>query len=134
MDFLTQTERSERMSRIRGRDTRPELEVRHYLHRRGLRYVLNDSSLPGTPDLAFKSRKVAVFVHGCFWHGHAGCKKATIPKTRTDFWQAKIFGNQARDRRVSRALRRLGWRVVIVWSCDLGERRLNKVYNAITKS
>lgn len=131
MDFLDAKARSALMSRIRGRDTKPELAVRKYLHGRGLRYVLNDPSLPGKPDLAFKSRKVAVFVHGCFWHGHLGCAKAGIPKTRTAYWLAKIVANKARDRRVEARLRKLGWRVLVVWQCQIGPPRLERLYRAI---
>lgn len=131
MDFLDAKARSALMSRIRGRDTKPELAVRRYLHGHGLRYVLNDSSLPGKPDLAFKSRKVAVFVHGCFWHGHVGCAKARIPKTRSAYWQAKIVTNRARDRRVEARLRRLGWRVFVIWQCRISPSRLERLYRAI---
>jgi len=119
------------MSRIRGRDTKPELAVRRYLHARGLRYRLNDPTLPGKPDLALKSRKVAVFVHGCFWHGHNDCKKARTPKTRVEFWSAKVATNKARDQRVVRALRKAGWRVFVVWQCRINEPRLERLYRAI---
>ncbi|MBD8879802.1 DNA mismatch endonuclease Vsr [Rhodanobacter sp. 7MK24] len=131
MDFLDAKARSALMSRIRGRDTKPELAVRRYLHVRGLRYVLNDSSLPGKPDLAFKSRKVAVFVHGCFWHGHVGCAKARIPKTRSVYWRTKIAANKTRDRRVETRLRRMGWRVLVVWQCKIGPSRLERLYRAV---
>jgi DNA mismatch endonuclease (patch repair protein) len=131
MDFLDAKARSALMSRIRGRDTGPELAVRRYLHGKGLRYVPNDPTLPGKPDLAFKSRKVVVFVHGCFWHGHAGCAKARLPKTRSGFWQAKIVSNRARDRRIEAQLRKLGWRVLVVWQCRIGMSRLEQLYKAI---
>lgn len=131
MDFLDAKARSALMSRIRGRDTKPELAVRRYLHARGLRYVPNDSSLPGKPDLAFKSRKVAVFVHGCFWHGHVGCAKAQIPKTRSAYWCTKIVANKTRDRRVEARLRRMGWRVLVVWQCKIGPSRLEGLYRAV---
>lgn len=131
MDFLDPGARSALMSRIRGRDTKPELAVRRYLHARGLRYRLNDPTLPGKPDLALKSRKVAVFVHGCFWHGHQGCNKARTPKTRAAFWLAKVTTNKARDQRVIRQLRKLGWRVFVIWQCQLDESRLARLYRAI---
>lgn len=131
MDFLDTAARSRLMSRIRGRDTKPELIVRRYLHARGLRYRLNDASLPGKPDLALKSRKIAIFVHGCFWHGHPHCKKARIPKTRAEFWETKIATNRTRDQRVVRQLRKRGWRVFIVWQCRMGERRLERLYREI---
>lgn len=128
MDRLTPEARSRLMSRIRGKDTKPEMIVRSYLYARGLRYRLHDRSLPGKPDLVFKSRKTVVFVHGCFWHGHKGCKKARIPKTREEFWRAKIEGNAARDRRSIRKLRSLGWHVYIVWECRISEKRLRRLY------
>jgi len=131
MDFLDAKARSALMSRIRGHDTKPELAVRRYLLGRGLRYVLNDPNLPGKPDLAFKSRKIAVFVHGCFWHGHVGCTKARIPKTRSAYWQAKIVTNKIRDRRVEARLRRLGWRVLVVWQCRICPSRLERLYRTI---
>jgi DNA mismatch endonuclease (patch repair protein) len=93
--------------------------------------VLNDPSLPGKPDLAFKNRKIAVFVHGCFWHGHPGCAKARIPKTRTEYWRAKIIANKSRDRRVETKLRKLGWRVFVVWQCRIGPARLERLYRSI---
>lgn len=131
MDRLTPEARSRLMSRIRGKDTKPEMVVRSYLYARGLRYRLHDRSLPGKPDLVFKSRKTVVFVHGCFWHGHKGCKKARIPKTREEFWRAKIEGNAARDRRSIRKLRSLGWHVHIVWECQISEKRLGRLCRQI---
>lgn len=119
------------MSKVRGKDTKPEMAVRSYLHRRGLRYRLHDRSLPGKPDLVFKSRRVVVFVHGCFWHGHPGCSKARIPKTREEFWRSKIETNAARDRRSIRRLRTLGWRVLVVWQCRISDRKLQRLYEQI---
>lgn len=125
--------RSRVMSRIRGRDTKPEMAVRRYLHARGLRYSLNDKTLPGRPDLVFRSRKVAVFVHGCFWHGHEGCKNWRIPQSRTEYWLTKITGNKQRDARAIRQLRREGWHVRVVWACHLSEERLNQLFRTIVK-
>ena len=119
------------MSKVRGKDTKPEMAVRSYLHRRGLRYRLHDRSLPGKPDLVFKSRRVVVFVHGCFWHGHTGCSKARIPKTREEFWRSKIETNAARDRRSIRRLRARGWRVLVVWQCRISDRKLQRLYEQI---
>lgn len=119
MDIFDRQKRSEVMSRVRGKDTKPELRVRSYLHAAGLRYVLHDKRLPGRPDLSFPSRKLAVFVHGCFWHGHEGCKRATIPATRPEFWRAKIGGNRDRDRRDREALEALGWQVRTLWQCSI---------------
>lgn len=117
VDRLTPVERSLLMAQIHGKDTRPERLVRSVLHRLGFRFQLHRRDLPGTPDIVLPGRRTVVFVHGCFWHGHRGCKDATTPKTRTEFWVAKIRGNIARDRRHVTALRNLGWRVVVVWEC-----------------
>lgn len=107
------------MSRVRGRDTGPELSVRRMLHAMGYRYRLHCPTLPGRPDLVFASRRAVVFVHGCFWHGH-GCKRgARMPATRSDYWTAKIAGNVARDRRNLDALAAAGWRAAAVWECEL---------------
>jgi DNA mismatch endonuclease (patch repair protein) len=118
-DFLTKAQRSERMSRIRGRDTKPELVLRKLLHAQGLRYRLHRADLPGKPDLVFVRHKAVVFVHGCFWHRHHGCSIATTPKSNIDFWVEKFDRNVARDRRNILALQALGWRVYVVWECEL---------------
>ena len=118
-DFLTKAPRSERMSRIRGRDTKPELVLRKLLHAQGLRYRLHRADLPGKPDLVFVRHKAVVFVHGCFWHRHHGCSIATTPKSNIDFWVEKFDRNVARDRRNILALQALGWRVYVVWECEL---------------
>jgi DNA mismatch endonuclease, patch repair protein len=107
------------MSGIRGRDTKPELIVRRYLHAQGFRYRVNAREMPGRPDVVLPRYRAVVQVHGCFWHGHAGCRFATKPATRPEFWSAKIGGNVDRDRRSNTALRALGWRVAIVWECAL---------------
>lgn len=108
--------RSRTMRAVRGRDTRPEMAVRRLLHRLGYRFRLHRADLPGRPDLAFPVRHKAVFVHGCFWHGHT-CAKASKPKSNASYWSAKIAGNKWRDRQHSRALRALGWRVLTVFEC-----------------
>lgn len=122
MDTLTPAERSERMSRVRGKDTKPELLVRRLVHKMGYRYRLHVRKLPGIPDLVFPSRSKVVFVHGCFWHRHAKC--ARWPKSKLDFWQAKLEGNKKRDDKNRRALRRLGWGVAVVWECEVGDAEL----------
>lgn len=119
-DFLSPAERSDRMSRIRGKDTQPELTLRKVLHRLGLRYRLHGAGLPGKPDLVFPRYRTVVFVHGCFWHRHDGCNIATTPKSNTPFWLEKFEKNVARDARVATQLEALGWRVFIVWECELG--------------
>ena len=118
-DTLSPSQRSEMMSRIRGRDTKPELQVRSILHRMGYRFTLDNRDMPGSPDIVLPRYDVAIFVHGCFWHRHEGCRYATTPKTRRSFWNAKFQANIARDRRGTAALRRDGWRVWTVWECQL---------------
>jgi DNA mismatch endonuclease (patch repair protein) len=131
MDIFDRLKRSEIMSRVRGKDTKPELRVRSYLHAIGLRYVLHDKRLPGKPDLSFPSRRVALFVHGCFWHGHEGCRKATIPATRPEFWRAKIQGNRERDLRDKSALDDLGWEVRVLWQCSITDAALDDLAREI---
>jgi DNA mismatch endonuclease, patch repair protein len=118
MDKLSAERRSWNMSRIRGRDTVPEKRVRSLLHRLGFRFTLRNEKLSGRPDIVLKSRKTAIFVHGCFWHRHNGCKNAVLPKTRAEFWLAKLNGNVARDRENSMALKQQGWKVLTVWECE----------------
>lgn len=117
-DVLTQEQRQLNMSRIRGRDTKPELLIRHGLHARGLRYRLHDRKLPGRPDIVFPRYRAVVFVHGCFWHSH-GCSLSKPPATRQDFWRQKLDGNAARDQKAIAALRAAGWRVLVIWECAL---------------
>jgi len=119
MDTLTREQRSERMARVRGRDTKPELAVRSRLHALGYRYRLHDRKLPGSPDLVFAGRRKALFVHGCFWHMHEGCALARMPKSRLEFWRPKLEGNRARDSVKLEQLRALGWDVMVVWECEL---------------
>lgn len=118
VDSPVTPERSAMMSKVRGKDTRPEMVVRRAVHALGLRFRLHRRDLPGTPDLVLPRWKTVLFVHGCFWHRHAGCRKAGAPKTRADFWQAKFDRNVARDERTSAALRQAGWRVETVWECE----------------
>jgi len=118
-DFLSPQQRSQRMARIRSADTSPELTLRRELHRLGLRFTLNNKKLPGKPDLVFPRHRAIVFVHGCFWHRHANCNIATIPKSNTPFWLEKFDRNVARDRRVIAELESLGWRVFVAWECGL---------------
>lgn len=124
MDTLTKEQRSERMSRIRGSDTKPELLVRKALHALGYRYRLHDKKLPGKPDLSFPGRRKVIFVHGCFWHMHEGCLLARMPKSRLDFWRPKLEGNRARDAGKLEQLRVLGWDVMVVWECELSDMDL----------
>jgi len=106
------------MSRIAAKHTSPELRVRRMAHSMGLRFRLHRKDLPGNPDIVFPGRRVAIFVHGCFWHQHGGCPKASLPKTRTEFWQTKFDANVARDERSIGALTEAGWKVAVVWECE----------------
>jgi DNA mismatch endonuclease (patch repair protein) len=117
-DVHTPEVRSYNMSRIRGRDTGPELVIRRGLHARGYRYLLHNKDLPGRPDMVFSKRRAALFVHGCFWHGH-DCQLFRMPATRADFWALKIATNRSRDVKVRAALEATGWRVLTVWECSL---------------
>lgn len=122
------------MRRVRQRDTAPEMVVRRFLHAAGLRYRLNVRSLPGSPDMVLPKYKVAIFVHGCFWHRHDGCRLTTTPKTNAAFWQSKFVANVRRDRTKARALRLAGWRVFVVWECDTASARLQRLERAIRKA
>ncbi|WP_272873159.1 very short patch repair endonuclease [Sphingomonas arenae] len=121
MDTLSPTERSQRMSKVRHKDTGAELKVRRLVHRLGYRYRLHARSLPGRPDLVFASRKAVIFVHGCFWHRHPDpeCRLARLPKSRRDFWVPKLEANRVRDVRNREALLSAGWRVLELWECQL---------------
>lgn len=119
MDRLTKDRRSWNMSRIRSRDTTPERVVRSLLHRLGYRFRLHRRDLPGNPDIVLPKYRVAILVHGCFWHRHQGCRFAYMPKTRTGFWRKKFDANIRRDMEARMMLRKLGWRVAIVWECEL---------------
>ena len=117
-DVLTPTQRKFCMSRIQGKDTKPEMILRKWLWANGFRYRLHGKKLPGKPDIIFPGRKKIIFVHGCFWHHHR-CRFFVWPKTRPDFWREKIDGNVTRDRRNTRSLKKAGWDVLVVWECQL---------------
>jgi DNA mismatch endonuclease, patch repair protein len=123
-DTLTPAERSERMSRVRGRDTKPEMIVRRLAHGMGYRYRLHGGGLPGRPDLVFSSRRRVIFVHGCFWHRHPDpkCKLARLPKSRLGFWRPKLDANRARDIANLKRLTALGWRTLVIWECEIGNK------------
>lgn len=118
MDIISPERRSALMSRIKGKDTKIELEVRRGLHALGFRYRLGGAGLPGRPDIVLPKYRTVVFVHGCFWHGH-DCHLFRLPKTRTEFWKAKIDANRARDNQVAEQLKSLGWHVIDLWECSL---------------
>lgn len=127
------------MAAIKGKNTRPELAVRSLVHRLGYRYRLHKVGLPGRPDLVFAARQKAIFVHGCFWHCHQGCRLANTPRTHTDYWGPKLKANKARDQRIESQLAALGWQTTIVWECetpDLGrlEKRLRTFLGPIARA
>ena len=123
-DRISKKHRSWNMSRIRGKDTKPELSLRSLLHRRGYRFRLHDPKLPGRPDLVLRKHHSVVFVHGCYWHRHPGCKKATTPKRNRDFWLAKFDANVKRDRCAVDELESLGFRVITIWECQSSEEHV----------
>lgn len=131
-DIVDRATRSRMMAGIRGRDTKPEILVRKYLHHRGLRYRITPRDLPGKPDIVLPKYRSAVLVHGCFWHRHPGCKLAATPSTNQNFWLEKFRKNVARDRQVQKELASAGWRVFIVWECQTGDSWLEQLYQQIT--
>ena len=118
-DILTSEQRRKCMSSIRGKNTKPEIQVRQGLHARGFRFRLQDKKLPGRPDIVLPKYGVAIMVNGCFWHGHKGCRYATVPKSNVEFWTAKIQRNRHRDQVTEAHLTALGWHVITVWECEL---------------
>jgi DNA mismatch endonuclease (patch repair protein) len=117
-DVMTPEQRSRAMAQVRSKNTKPEKRVRSLLHRLGYRFRLHRRHLPGTPDIVLPKHRAAIFVHGCFWHVHPGCARATTPATRIDFWTDKLARNVARDTRNQRELAAAGWRVLVVWECE----------------
>ena len=130
-DTLTTEQRHLNMSHIHSFDTKPELALRRALWRKGFRYRVNDKRLPASPDIVLPQYKTVVFVHGCFWHGHEGCSKYTIPKTNTDFWVAKVSRNKERDQETWRQLEAKGWSVIIVWECELKKARFQDTVDRV---
>ena len=135
-DKFSKETRSFIMSRIRGKDTKPEILVRSYLFSRGLRFRKNDKRYPGSPDLVLPKYNTVVFVHGCFWHLHEGCQYAKMPKSNVEYWEKKLYGNRERDARNKEELKAMGWKVITVWECelkkDLREETLELLYDKIT--
>lgn len=119
MDRLDKNRRSWNMGRIKGRNTAPEIAVRSMLHRAGFRFRLHAKTLPGKPDIVLQSRRTVIFIHGCFWHRHTGCKQCYMPKSNIEFWETKFAGNVERDEKYSRVLKEAGWKVITVWECEL---------------
>lgn len=137
-DVMTPEQRSRCMAAIKGKDTKPEMIVRKYLFSRGLRFRVQVRKLPGTPDIVLPKYKTVIFVNGCFWHGHEGCKYFRLPKSNVEFWKEKIERNVARDVRNEAELRALGWRIIRVWECEIKtaaerENYLKRLYDLIVK-
>lgn len=119
LDKLTPEERSKHMSKIKGKNTKPEMVVRKFLHANGFRFRLHDKSIPGRPDIKLPKYKTVIFIHGCFWHGHSNCRIYQMPKTRVDFWNNKISANKERDNDRISTLKAMGWNVIVLWECEL---------------
>jgi DNA mismatch endonuclease (patch repair protein) len=135
-DHLTEERRSWNMSRIKGKDTKPEIQLRSLLHRAGYRFTVNapnNKKLPGRPDIVLPRYKTIIFVHGCFWHRHPGCNQSTTPKTRTGFWQDKFAKNVARDKSNISALKNLGWNVIVVWECEIRSSKVRECESSKVK-
>lgn len=129
-DKLTPEHRSWNMSRIKGKDTKIEVIVRQYLFSKGYRFRKNDKRYPGKPDIVLPKYKTVIFVHGCFWHRHPGCKNATIPKTRTEFWNDKFEKNVRNDKIKQEQLEQMGWKVIVIWECEL-EKNFSQTMEAV---
>ncbi|OGN90083.1 MAG: hypothetical protein A2Z74_00240 [Chloroflexi bacterium RBG_13_46_9] len=123
MDTLSKEKRSSIMAAVHSKDTTTEFLVRRYLWAQGIRYRVHLADLPGKPDIVIRRWKVAVFIHGCFWHGHENCQRGRLPKSRTKYWRSKVASNKERDRSIVRKLRAEGWRCVVVWECQLRTQR-----------
>ncbi|HEY8781003.1 MAG TPA: DNA mismatch endonuclease Vsr [Mucilaginibacter sp.] len=133
-DVHSKETRSYNMSRIRGKDTKPEMLVRRFLHKSGFRYRLHVKGLPGKPDIVLPKYKTVIFVHGCFWHGHEGCKYASIPKTRTQWWSDKIARNKYLDTNSKISLELKGWKVIAVFTCDLKNKTIISTFDSLISS
>ncbi len=132
VDIFSPEKRSAIMRRIKSRDSKPELIVRKLTHSLGYRYRLHRKDLPGTPDLVFPKYKKVIFVHGCFWHGHNGCKRASLPATNVEFWKKKISGNIVRDTNNYEKLEGSGWKYLIIWQCEIKKSMLDSLANKIS--
>jgi len=133
-DVHTKEQRSYNMSRIKGKNTKPEMLVRKFLFSKGFRFTLHSKSLSGKPDIVLPKYKTVIFVHGCFWHGHKNCKYFVVPKTRTEWWLNKINGNIANDKKKKAALRKEGWKIITVWGCQLKPAKTEKTFNTLLKA
>ncbi len=132
-DVHTPAQRSHNMAMIRSTNTKPEMMVRRYLHAQGYRYKLHSRELPGKPDIVMPKYRTVIFIHGCFWHGHANCKYYVVPKTKTEWWLAKIGRNNANDTNAVKALKKLGWKVITIWECDLKPKKVEKTLERLVR-
>ena len=134
MDIISKEKRSWNMSQIKGSNTKPEIAVRSYLHRNGLRFRIHDKKLPGKPDIALKKYNTSIFIDGCFWHRHKGCKYSYTPKSRVKFWRTKFEKNIERDKDVNKLLKELSWNVIRIWECEISDKKLEDLISIIRKS
>lgn len=136
-DAFSKKKRSEIMGKIRSKNTKPELLVRKFLFSKGFRYRINQKNLPGKPDIVLKKYKIVIFVNGCLWHGHKNCKRFIMPKSRTNYWKPKIENNKKNDKKNKTLLRKLGWNIIEIWTCQLLKSKemktLENIYMKITK-
>lgn len=128
-DVHSKETRSYNMSRIKSKDTKPELLVRKFLHKNGFRYRLHVKDMPGKPDIVLPKYKTVIFIHGCFWHGHEGCRYYVVPKTRTEWWLNKINGNIANDSKAETLLKAEGWKIINLWECELKKTTINATFS-----
>lgn len=133
-DVHNKETRSYNMSKIKGKDTKPEMLVRKFLFANGFRYRLHDKKLPGKPDIVLPKYKIVIFVHGCFWHGHEGCKYFVVPKTRTEWWLNKINHNIENDQKAIIALQNEGWKILTIWECDLKNNKKEQTLSELIKT
>ncbi len=138
MDTLSRQRRSEIMSKIRSKNTKPEIVLRKALFQRGIRYRINDKKLPGKPDIVIPKHNAVIFVHGCFWHDHVGCKRAHMPKSNVNYWESKIRTNKERDEKNKNLLLGLGWKVITIWECEINtvdrlRDSIEKIVNELNK-
>lgn len=132
MDIWTSEKRSKVMAKIRSKNTKPEIVLRSLLHKKGFRFRIHRKNLPGKPDIVFPAKKLAVYVHGCFWHLHANCRDGTIPKSNTEFWNKKLSANVERDNKHLKNIRLLNWKAIVIWECEI-EKQPTRVLKKICK-
>lgn len=132
-DIFSKAKRSDIMSKISGKETKPEILVRKFLFSNGFRYRKNLKNLPGTPDIFLPKYKIVIFINGCFWHGHKNCKRSALPATNINFWQNKINGNIKRDKAKKLLLKKMGYKVITIWQCQLNSKNCKKILNRLIK-